>query len=118
MKKTGEYNKPCYITLQARQYDDIIQECHLKCHYWDEAYFEGYLNGLIFIDECDKKDIDKLIFPPLLYLPNSKVDISSIDDFHSKLTKLAHSKSKFNKHALNIVKDNYAKGLVVHHPPY
>lgn len=118
MKKTGEYNNPCYITLQARQYDDIIHECHLKGNYWDESYFEGYLNGLIFIGECDKKDIDKLIFPPLFYLPNSKIDISSIDDFYSKLTKLTNSKSKFNKYALNIVRDNYAEGLVVHHPPY
>ena len=117
MKKTGEYNQPWYISCIAKKYDKIIKECHEAENYCDESYFEGYLNGLIFIDVCgDKLDGDTEL-PPMIFLPNCKKDLTSVEIFKSELERLAKSKSKYTKYAKELVKQKWEDGMVVHHPP-
>lgn len=52
MNKTGEYNQPGYIGTLAQKYEDISKKCHISKNYWDEIYYEGYINGLILIAAC------------------------------------------------------------------
>ncbi|MDE6273949.1 MAG: SIR2 family protein [Clostridiales bacterium] len=114
--KTGEYNHPCQVRRLAQRYQIIIQESHQKKNFWDEAYYEGYLNGLILIDNLEKNNNVMDAFP-FLYLPNSKVPLSSYEIYMRELEHLSGNKGQYAAFARKLVK-NMKLGLIVHHPPY
>lgn len=117
MNKTGEYNRPQYIGALAGKYEDISQRCHKEKNFWDEAYYEGYINGLVFIAACDKNPniIEQF---PFIYLPSSKKNLNSLQTYHDELERLSTDKSQYNRFAANIVKGKCDEELILHHPPY
>lgn len=117
MKKTGDYNQPCYVSGVVRKYDELIKECHKAGNYCDESYYEGYISGLIFIDVCSK-EFDDLKLPHMIFLPNSKKDLTVLENFNKELERLSKSKSMYSKYAKEVVKEKYGDSMVLHHPPY
>lgn len=115
--KTGEYNHPCYISAVAKKYQSIIYDCHKAKNYWDEAYFEGYLNGIIFIGACESLEDAIKIFP-FLYLPNAKKELNSLEIYHKELKRVSSAKSLYHRYASNIVKKRGGDDMVLHHPPF
>lgn len=114
---TGNYNIPGIMSLSARKYDDIKQKCTDSKNYWDEAYYEGYLNGLILIASCEKdRDIIKKF--PYTYLPNANCVLDSYDTFFKKLERVTKKDDKYHKYAKSIVDKFKEPDMVVHHPPY
>lgn len=114
---TGNYNMPGNLSLSARAYDDIKQKCTESRNYWDEAYYEGYINGLILIASCDKdRDIIKEF--PYTYLPNAKRILDSYDTFFKELERVTKNDDKYHKYAKSIVDKLKEPDTVVHHPPY
>ena len=86
-------------------------------NYWDASYYEGYVNGLVFIEACEDED-DIMNKFPFLFLPNAKKELSSYDIYMNELRRVSRSRSKFQKQAKEIVKNKAGDGIVVHHPPY
>ena len=114
---TGNYNIPGIMPASVRAYDDIKQKCADSKKYWDEAYYEGYLNGLILIDSCEKeRDIVKEF--PYTYLPNAKCVLNSYDTFFKELERVTKKDDKYHKYAKKIVDKLKEADMVVHHPPY
>ena len=54
---------------------------------------------------------------PFLYLPNSKVPLSSYEIYMRELEHLSGNKGQYAAFARKLVK-NMKLGLIVHHPPY
>lgn len=117
MNKTGEYNRPGYIGSLANQYQIIAKRCHAAKNYWDESYYEGYINGLVLIAAFGQNSdvIDKF---PFIYLPNSKLDLNDLEIYHAELERISSGNSQYHKFAQKIVKTQCGVGMVMHHPPY
>lgn len=114
---TGEYNCPDVIGRLGREYKKIVSECHASKNYWDEAYYEGYLNGVVLIGACgiDPTAIEYFSF---IYLPNAKEPLTSVEVFKKELDRVSTMKSKYHRFAKKIVEEKCDKGMVVHHPPF
>ena len=117
MNNTGEYNRPGYIGGLAGQYQIIAQKCHAIKNYWDESYYEGYINGLVLIAACAQSS-DAVEKFPFIYLPNSKLDLNDLDTYHAELKRISSGKGQYHIMAKKIVKERCGEGMVVHHPPY
>lgn len=117
MKKTGEYNQKGYIEDYVKRYDFIVKIKHQSKNYWDEAYYRGYLNGLILI-KVFNEDLKALSCFPLYFLPNTKIELKSYDDYLSELAETYHKKDQYTKYAKKFVDKNCEKNLCVHHLPY
>lgn len=113
----GDYNIPGQISDSARAYSKIIKKCSDEKNYWDEAYYEGYLNGLIFIASCEENQGIIQEFP-FLYLPNAKCVNNSYDIFYKELKRVTKRADKYHKYALLITEELKEPDIVVHHPPY
>ena len=115
--KTGEYNQPRRLGRIAGQYSEWTDNYFAAENYWDAAYYEGYVNGLILIEagENDKEILNKF---PFLFLPNAKKALSSYEVYMDELKRVSRGRSKYQKQAKGIVNAKVDKDLVVHHPPY
>ena len=114
---TGEYNCPDYIGRICKGYEKIVYDCHNAENYWDQAYYEGYMNGVILIGACDM-DSKAIECFPFLYLPNAREPLISLEIYKKELDRVSTSKSKYYRFAKNLVDDKYDVGMVVHHPPF
>lgn len=115
--KTGEYNQPERLGRIAGKYVQWTEKYLAAENYWDASYYEGYVNGLVFIEACEEDD-DILHKFPFLFLPNAKKDLCSYDIYLSELERVSRGRSKAQKQAKEIVHQKGGTGLVVHHPPY
>lgn len=115
--KTGEYNQPGRLGRIAGEYAEWTENYLAAENYWDAAYYEGYVNGLVLIEACEDKD-DILNDFPFLFLPNAKQALTSYEIYIDELKRVSRGRSKYQKQAEAIVKKNAGGGLVVHHPPY
>lgn len=115
--KTGEYNQPGRMGKIAGKYEERIEKAHSAGNFWDEAYYEGYVNGLVLIEaiEDDNNIINEF---PYLYLPNAEVALTTYSVFWDELIRVSKKNDKFFKYAKKIVDKNIGEGMVVHHPPY
>lgn len=113
---TGEYNVPGAVNLYAKAYDNITQKCNEEGNYWDEAYYEGYLNGLILIASWEN-DSGIIKTFPYTYLPNAKCVLDSYDTFVRELKRVTKKNDKYNKYAQAIVERIKNDDIVVHHRP-
>lgn len=114
---TGEYNCPDVIGRLGREYEKIVSKCHASKNYWDEAYYEGYLNGVVLIGACGI-DPTAIEYFPFIYLPNAKEPLTSVEVFKKELDRVSTTKSKYHRFAKKIVEEKCDKGMVVHHPPF
>ena len=101
----------------AGKYEERIEKAHSAGNFWDEAYYEGYVNGLVLIEaiEDDNNIINEF---PYLYLPNAEVALTTYSVFWDELIRVSKKNDKFFKYAKKIVDKNIGEGMVVHHPPY
>ena len=116
--KTGSYNVPGAMQSLLRSYDDIVKSKHAQGNYWDTAYYEGYLNGLMYILLCGEKNpmISKF---PFYYLPNARRELKTFQVFENELIRVSKKKGKYHKYAVNALNElQSAKGIVLHHPPF
>lgn len=119
--RNGEYNNPKFIASSIAGYEEIRRTKGSEKNYFDKAYYEGYQNGLIFID-CFEKKPEILKELPLLYLPGKRAP-KKIKTYHQYLRQLSTDKNRYTEYAKEIIK--HAKGgadeikdIVIHHPPY
>jgi len=115
--QTGEYNQPGRLGRIAGQYEEWIVKYHEAGNYWDEAYCEGYLNGLVLIEECERDNSIINTFP-FLYLPSAKQPLITYAVFNEELARVSHGKSKYLRFAKTIINKKVGAGFVVQHPPY
>lgn len=114
---TGEYNCPDIIGRIGKRYEKIVYNCNKAENYWDQAYYEGYLNGVILIGTCDMNPKTADCFP-FMYLPNAKEPLSSVEIYRKELDRVSTPKSKYHRFAKKIVDEKYDIGMVIHHPPF
>lgn len=117
MYGTGEYNQPGRIPALARNYELLVSDALKEGSYCDEAYYEGYMNGLILIEACNNEP-KAIYYFPYLYLPNAKQELTTYDVFLEELKRLSSKKDKYIKYAKSILGGKNFDDLVVHHPPY
>ena len=115
--KTGEYCIPNQIGRIVGDYEQIENKYNSDGNYWNEAYYEGYINGLVLIDSIEEnKEIVKDF--PFLYLPNAKKPLKSYDVFLEELDRVSSEKDVYCKYAKSFVERLTDKEIVVHHPPF
>jgi len=115
--QTGEYNRPGRSGRIAKEYEEWIEAYHETGNYWDEAYYEGYVKGLLLVEACenDNSIVNKF---PFLYLPNAKQPLTTYTIFMDELARVSRGRSKYLKYAETIVNKKASTDFVVHHPPY
>lgn len=72
----GEYNCPNYIGKIARNYERMTAKYYKDGNYWDMSYYEGYINGLVFIMACDENQ-DIISGFPFFFLPDVQKELVS-----------------------------------------
>lgn len=115
--QTGEYNQPGRSGGIAKKYEEWIETYHEAGNYWDEAYYEGYVNGLVLVEACENDNSIVNEFP-FLYLPNAKHPLTTYTIFMDELARVSRGRNKYLKYAKTIVNKKASTDLVVHHPPY
>ena len=115
--KTGEYCNPNHINRVIRGYEQIKQKAFSDGNYWDEAYYEGYINGLVLIDAIEENEEIIKEFP-FYYLPNAMKELTSYEILCEELDRVSTEKDQYSKYANKIVKEYTTKDLIMHHPPY
>lgn len=115
--KTGKYNIPGRLNASAHAYEKIIQGKEKQKNYWDVAYYEGYLNGLIFIAACESESgiIDEF---PFFFLPNAKKVLSSYEVFLEELKRITSKPDKYHRYAVKRTERFKNPDTTFHHPPY
>ena len=98
-KCTGEYSNPVNIHDQLRRYEQIRKEKIHRKKYFDVAYIDGYINGLILFLNGEKA-VDGL---PMFYVYGYKNEIRDQKSFKD----LINSKQSFHKGA-----SKYAEGVI------
>lgn len=114
---TGEYNVPGKNVGLANQYEKIKNKCLQSENYWDASYYEGYLNGLLFIEATNKEEGDIPLIP-FFYLPSIKDGFINSEEYPKILGKESNRKSKYTKKANEMLKNVKDNDVVVHHPPF
>ncbi|MCR5636692.1 MAG: SIR2 family protein [Clostridiales bacterium] len=114
---TGEYCDPNRISCLVCKYEQIKDKSFANGNYWDEAYYEGYINGLVLISEIEE-DAEAVKEFPFIYLPNARRALTSYEAFFKELDSLSTEEDEYCKYANSIVKNYTAKDIIVHHPPY
>ena len=101
-----------------KAYDKITKDKKKQGNYWDASYYEGYMNGLMYILLCGEKHPMVNSFP-LFYLPNTKAEMNSFESFEEELCKVSKVKGKYHKYAIKVLENLLeAEEIVVHHPPF
>jgi NAD-dependent SIR2 family protein deacetylase len=116
LNKTGYYSDQCNTIHALKTYEDLRKKKIRKKEYFDVAYIEGYINGLIYI-LSDDKNRKRL---PLYYMFGVNKQPRTITEYR-KLSKKAKSLHKTSyTHAKNIVAKKIPDNieLVLHHPPF
>lgn len=117
MYNTGVYNNPGHVSHLARSYEQLSKDAYSAGNYWDYAYYEGYLNGLILIGVTDN-DYTAIEVFPLFFIPLVEKEIRKFKDFITELKKSCKKKSEYLTYAEHIVEQYGSPGMVIHHPPY
>lgn len=115
--KTGEYCSPNHISRVVRSYEVIQQKASSAGSHWDEVYYEGYINGLVLIDEIEENEEIVKAFP-FYYLPNAKKVLTSYDVFFDELARVSNEEDSYGIYANTVVEKYTSQGIVMHHPPY
>lgn len=121
LRKTVDYF--CHLAVKPEFYSHITNDeefqnsKYASKNYWDEAYYEGYLNGVVLIGACGI-DPTAIEYFPFIYLPNAKEPLTSVEVFKKELDRVSTTKSKYHRFAKKIVEEKCDKGMVVHHPPF
>lgn len=116
--ETGNYNIPGMLNRSLQYYDGIVKNKKTQGNYWDTAYYEGYMNGLMYILLCGENDSMINSFP-MFYLPNAKTEMDSVESFEKELQRISVLNGKYHKYAIKALEElKNPEGIVVHHPPF
>ena len=122
--RNGEYCNHGFIRSSIQGYEETIKCAHDIQDYLNEAYYEGYLNGLVLIGCCKENDNEEVLKDfPILYLPGGKVP-KTVRTYHKYLQKLSENNNEYDKLAIEVIshleskKDDDCRNIVIHHPPY
>lgn len=111
MKTSGEYSDAHHLSHMIQNYE-VIQKKRLKDkRYYDIAYIEGYINGLIYFME------EELIDFPTHYIFGNKNPIFSYKEYLQKSKKAVTLHKDAYKIAKNITA-NLADGITISHRPF
>ena len=113
----GCYNIPGIIEETAEKYEEMAINSKVQKDFWDEAYYEGYLNGLVLIRACDK-DPSVVSSFPFFFLPNSSNDIISYSAYMDELHYFTERNDIYNEISKEIAEKHKGEDIVIHHPPY
>jgi len=110
---TGEYSNPEYLDKFIKNYKILSSRYYDDDHYWNAAYIEGYINGLIFIKSQEK---DKIGDIPLYYLYKKPLNID-YNEFLEILEMKTYHHEKSSRFAEKIVKIGVSgkDGVNLHH---
>ena len=113
-KKSGRFSNKCTLMQMIRTYERWQKEYLAARNYWEVAYIEGFMNGLLYFLSSDKKD-PKL---PLYYLFGTG-DITDFRDYR-ELAKNARTlhKSAYSLAARVVAKRIHTAGISLHHIPF
>lgn len=114
--KTGEYSDPCNIIHVAQSYLEEKKVNLKKKRYFDVAYIDGYVNGLMFlIDVEELEDIKDKTAP--FYLFGYRDKINNFEEYLNLINNGKGYHKNARKLAEKIVTD-IVQGITVHHTPF
>jgi hypothetical protein len=109
---TGEYSYLCVLIRKIHHYRRTLK-MHLRRHsYYDPAYTEGYINGLIVLAEAD--DIGKCV--PLYYVFGARDQPLTFARYRLLAAKAASLNRRAYEQAKRNVKNDGA--MQAHHRPF
>jgi hypothetical protein len=113
MRDSGTYSHRCDVNAQIRQYVAMQKAAVRRRRYWDAAYIEGYINGMIFLlaDEQGRWSI------PFIYMPGAP--LAAPIGTRRELKKLLAQGESLHKTAFREaqrVAQSHDDDIVVNHP--
>jgi hypothetical protein len=113
LQSSGHYSDPHSTRHVLGTYDQLRRRAISDGKYFDAAYIDGYLNGLLCL-ELDSDDLKDL---PLFFVWRSAVDLVDYSDFVTEIAKAETLHKAATRHAQRLVSD-LTPGLVVRHKPF
>ena len=110
MKRTGYYSNPVNIDNSIHSYVQILRSKKEQRDYYEQAYIEGYLNGLISLSS---KEFNML--PPLFFTFNDEEVIYTYDEYLDKRKVFITTNSEIFDAVKRLVKEK--SHVVMHHAP-
>jgi SIR2-like domain len=110
----GDYSHQCQVAEQLRKYDSIRAENLRARRYWDVAYVEGYMNGLMYL-LADGDARAKLPFYFIYGLEGQPVTLAEYKKA-LKTSAIPHKRAKAL--AERIVREKLGPGDDLHHTPF
>jgi hypothetical protein len=114
MRGSGTYSHTCHVKEMLRQYQEMQRIAVRRRRYWDVAYIEGYVNGMIFLLSDDPDRWAILLF----YMPGAQGDAPIAT--RQQLKKLFAQGESLHKTAFREaqrIANAHSDEVVVHHPP-
>jgi hypothetical protein len=112
LAKTGEYSHRCALVRKVQEYERIRNTHRRRRNYWDMAYTEGYMNGVMLV--ATPEDLTKMI--PLYFIFGVEDQPTSFTAYSRLAAKAASLHRTSFDQASKFVKR--LGSLVVHHPPF
>ena len=112
---TGEYSNSHHLHHQAHSYQAAIKEKRRARRYWDVAYVEGYLNGLL--TPLVESDLGPTRFPPY-FLFGSSEELYSFSQFKKALRDGESLHRAAYRQAKKIVPRLQGGRLLIQHTPF
>lgn len=110
--RTGEYSHRCALVEKFRQYEEIRKARLRKRNYWDVAYTEGYMNGLMLL--IADEDLTKAI--PIYYVFGARDEPVTFTAYCRLAARAAKLHRASFEQARRLVKRH--GDLTVHHTPF
>jgi hypothetical protein len=110
--RTGEYSHRCALVIKFQQYEQIRKARLRERNYWDVAYTEGYMNGLMLLTADE--DLTRAIPTHFLFgTPDQPVTFKAYCRLAAKAAKL--HRASFEQ-ARRLAKRH--GDLTAHHTPF
>jgi hypothetical protein len=115
LRKTGYYSNPENTHLSIDSYLRKRKEYMSARRYFDVAYIDGYIDGLIYLIADDEV---RETFSPF-YIFGYKGEIRDLEQYKQIILDASQIHLTAHRLAINIVKKRvFGKDIVVHHPPF
>jgi len=114
LRKNGHYSHECNVTQMIQNYNQRRKEKKSKKIYHDEAYIDGYLNGLIFF----LADDEHREHMPLYYIYGYKGSIYNIQEYMELIEDSNNLHKQALRYAESIVSRSSDDEIVFHHTPF
>jgi hypothetical protein len=112
--RSGEYSHQCEVAHRLKKYDSIRAENLRAGRYFDVAYIEGYMNGLVYL----LADDEARAHLPFYFVSGASDQPMTLPQYKRLLKTSADLHKRAMAHAERMVREKLGPDDELHHTPF